>query len=96
MIHTFSNMLKIRDYYKRFGKESKYEYLQLIILKNKEACRLVERPLSMDKAVYKNWRNTDVHSIILYLKRGKLIEYKNNGSLPPVYDALKRPIARKN
>lgn len=83
MIHTFSNMLEIRDYYKRFGKESKYEYLQLIILKNKEACGLVERLLLYDKAVHRKWRNTDVHSIILYLNRGKLIEYKNNGSMPP-------------
>lgn len=83
MIHTFSNMLEIKDYYKRFGKESKYKYLQLIILKNKEACGLVERLLLKDKAVYRKWRNTDVHSIILYLNRGKLIEYKNNGSMPP-------------
>lgn len=81
LLHSFSNLHEIRNYYARFGLESKYKYLQLIILKNKEACHMVERPLAKDTSVRRYWNNSNVNNIILYLNHGKLIEYKNNSSM---------------
>ncbi len=78
LIHAFSNLGKIKAFYNRFGINSHHKYLQLIVLKNKEACLLIDRPLSVNKKVQRCFLSDDVHSIILYLNRGNLIEYADN------------------
>ena len=78
LLHSFSNLHEIRKYYAGFGTESQYRYLQLIVLKNQEACKLVDKVLMRDTKIRKYWKNRNVQSIILYLHKGTLIEYKNN------------------
>lgn len=76
VLHAFSNLLEIKRYFEKLGKE--YRYRQVVVAKSRESAEQIYEQIQMSTKLSRIYYNRDIENDLVYLSDGQLMYANSN------------------